>query len=51
MSSHPNIDSALKEQRVFEPPDEFRSKAHIQTEFGFDVVQVAKKRYTSDAYH
>lgn len=26
-------------------------KAHIQTEFGFDVVQVAKYRYTSDAYH
>jgi hypothetical protein len=26
-------------------------KAHIQTEFGFDVVQVAKHRYTSDAYH
>ena len=29
MSSHPNIDSALKEQRVFEPSDEFKSKAHI----------------------
>ena len=26
-------------------------KAHIQTEFGFDVVQVSKQRYTSDAYH
>lgn len=26
-------------------------KAHIQTEFGFDVVQVAKQRYTTDAYH
>jgi hypothetical protein len=26
-------------------------KAHVRTEFGFDVVQVAKKRYTSDAYH
>ena len=25
--------------------------AHIRTEFGFDVVQVAKYRYTSDAYH
>jgi Zinc dependent phospholipase C len=24
---------------------------HIRTEFGFDVVQVAKNRYTSDAYH
>jgi Zinc dependent phospholipase C len=26
-------------------------KAHIQTEFGFDVVQVSKQRYTPDAYH
>lgn len=25
--------------------------AHIRTEFGFDVVQVAKGRYTSDQYH
>src|SRR5437660_8198653 len=26
-------------------------KAHIRTEFGFDMVQVAKQRYTSDSYH
>jgi len=26
-------------------------KAHIRTEFGFDVVQVARQRYTSDSYH
>ncbi len=26
-------------------------KAHIQTEFGFDITQVAKRRYTSDSYH
>jgi len=26
-------------------------KAHIRTEFGFDMVQVAKSRYTSDSYH
>ena len=26
-------------------------KAHIRTEFGFDMVQVAKNRYTSDKYH
>jgi hypothetical protein len=26
-------------------------RAHIRTEFGFDVVQVAKNRYTSDGYH
>lgn len=25
--------------------------AHIQTEFGFDVLQVARQRYTSQAYH
>src|SRR5713226_824488 len=25
-------------------------KAHIRTEFGFDMVQVAKNRYTSDRY-
>ena len=25
--------------------------AHIRTEFGFDMVQVAKDRYTSDKYH
>jgi len=30
--------------------DENRT-AHIRTEFGFDVVQVAKNRYTSDGYH
>ena len=26
-------------------------KAHIRTEFGFDVTQIAKNRYTSDRYH
>lgn len=26
-------------------------KAHIRTEFGFDLVQVAHQRYTSDSYH
>jgi Zinc dependent phospholipase C len=26
-------------------------KMHIRTEFGFDMVQVAKNRYTSDRYH
>ena len=26
-------------------------KAHIRTEFGFDVAQVAKERYAPDAYH
>jgi len=26
-------------------------KAHIRTEFGFDMVQIAKNRYSSDVYH
>src|SRR5215471_19298157 len=26
-------------------------KSHIRTEFGFDMVQVAKNRYASDRYH
>lgn len=26
-------------------------KSHIRTEFGFDMVQVAKNRYTSDRFH
>jgi len=26
-------------------------RAHIRTEFGFDVTQVARNRYTSDRYH
>ena len=26
-------------------------KAHIRTEFGFDVAQVAKNRYSANAYH
>ena len=26
-------------------------KAHIRTEFGFDMAQVARNRYTSDSYH
>jgi acetyl-CoA synthetase len=29
MASHVDIDTALKERRVFEPSEEFRSKAHI----------------------
>ena len=31
MSSPTSIDSILKEQRVFEPSEEFRSKAHIKS--------------------
>jgi hypothetical protein len=28
-----------------------KPEAHIRVEFGFDMTQVAKNRYTSDAYH
>ena len=31
MSSHADIDSVLTEQRVFEPSEDFRSKAHIKS--------------------
>ena len=31
MSSNADIDTALNEQRVFEPSDEFRAKAHIKS--------------------
>src|SRR5260370_9779614 len=44
MSSHPNIDSALKEQRVFEPTDDFRSKAHMQSPAEYErLYQEAKE--------
>ena len=36
MSSHANIDSVLTEQRVFEPSEEFRSKAHIQSQAEYE---------------
>ncbi len=32
-------------------PTPIDPKAHIRTEFGFDMAQVAKNRYTSDRYH
>lgn len=41
----------LKAKYGSEVTYEENPKAHIQTEFGFDVVQVAKQRYTSDSYH
>jgi acetyl-CoA synthetase len=31
VTSSPNIDSTLQEQRKFEPPDEFRRAAHIKS--------------------
>ena len=58
ITGHPAVNAAVAERfpklkakygsRVTFAEDR---KAHIQTEFGFDVVQVAKQRYTSDSYH
>jgi acetyl-CoA synthetase len=36
MSSHADIDSVLTEQRVFEPSEEFRSKAHIRSQAEYE---------------
>ena len=55
---HPTINRSValqfpKLQRKFgnEVTYEDDPKAHIRTEFGFDMVQVAKNRYTSDRFH
>ena len=58
IAGHPSVNAAVAQRfpklrakygsRVTFAEDK---KAHIQTEFGFDVVQVAKQRYTSDSYH
>jgi hypothetical protein len=57
-SGHPTINRVTaiefpKLARKFGPNVTYANdpKAHIQTEFGFDMVQVAKNRYTSDHYH
>jgi acetyl-CoA synthetase len=36
MSSHADIDSVLTEQRVFQPSEEFRSKAHISSQAEYE---------------
>jgi len=41
----------LREKYGQEVTYEENPKAHIRTEFGFDMTQVAKNRYTSDRYH
>lgn len=41
----------LREQYGSHVTYEDNPKAHIRTEFGFDMTQVAKNRYTSDRYH
>lgn len=58
ITGHPGVNQSVarefpKLRRKFGPVVTYEDnpKAHIQTEFGFDVVQVAKQRYTSDSYH
>src|SRR5271166_5294522 len=55
---HPTINQAvaiefpkLREKYGKEVTYEDSPKDHIRVEFGFDVTQVAKNRYTSDSYH
>src|SRR5579863_5627922 len=57
-SGHPTINHVVavtfpKLRKKFGPEVTYTDnpKAHIRTEFGFDMVQVAKNRYTSDSYH
>jgi len=57
-SGHPTINRVVaiefpKLERKYGPQVTYVDdpKAHIRTEFGFDMVQVAKNRYTSDRYH
>jgi len=57
-SGHPTINKAvgiefpkLRKKYGDMVTYEDNPKAHIRTEFGFDVTQVAKNRYTSDRYH
>lgn len=57
-SGHPTINRVTaiefpKLKKKFGPNVTYADdpKAHIQTEFGFDMVQVAKNRYTSDHFH
>lgn len=55
---HPAVNRAValefpKLRRKFGPSVTYNDNpvAHIRTEFGFDVAQVAKQRYTNDQYH
>ena len=57
-SAHPKINRAvaisfpeLRRKYGEEVTYEDDPKAHIRVEFGFDMTQVAKNRYTSDQYH
>jgi Zinc dependent phospholipase C len=58
ITGHPTVNAAVAQEfpklkAKYGPAITFAQdpKSHIRTEFGFDVVQVAKQRYTSDAYH
>ncbi|HET7207192.1 MAG TPA: zinc dependent phospholipase C family protein [Terriglobales bacterium] len=58
ITGHPLVNAAVaqgfpKLKAKYGPQVTFaqNKKAHIQTEFGFDVVQVANHRYTSDSFH
>jgi len=58
ISGHPTINRVvaiefpkLRKKYGNEVTYEDDPKAHIRTEFGFDMEQVAKNRYTSDRYH
>ena len=55
---HPAVNRSValdfpKLERRFGPSVTYEDdhKAHIRTEFGFDVVQVAKERFTTEGYH
>jgi hypothetical protein len=57
-SGHPTINRVVgltfpKLRRIYGEEVTYTDdpKAHIRTEFGFDMVQVAKNRYTSDNFH
>src|ERR1700692_3368731 len=57
-SGHPTVNKAvglefpkLRQKYGDVVTYEDNPKAHIRTEFGFDVTQVAKNRFTSDSYH
>jgi hypothetical protein len=58
LAGHPAVNAAVarefpKLKAKYGPAVTFAQdpKSHIRIEFGFDVVQVAKQRYTSDSYH
>jgi hypothetical protein len=58
ITGHPTVNAAVAQEfpklkAKYGPAVTFEQdpNAHIRTEFGFDVVQVAKQRYSSDAYH